>query len=289
MDAAGRHHGGEPGPIEGIDIGQPVAVLERFAGNGFLKDGTSAAIEHFGTQGDGNHFVFVGRVASWGRIALATHHGSRKPAAHNAWLEADTREGESFRDALHSVRDWTKAGPFAIHDRIAEAPGLRRGDRFWNEHTFVFRRSDGLFYHAEGATPAYRGFAADDSGLTLIPLDMVEPILVAEGVDAAHGLGFAPHGAGRNFSRSADLRQNAGRTPAEMVAEQIVGIDARVFCGVPDASELPGADERAASLRRQIDGFGLARVVDTVEPVGCIMAGDWQADAPWRRTGRGRR
>ena len=67
---------------------------------------------------------------------------------------------------------------------------------------------------------------------------------------------------------------------------QTVGIDARFFCGVPDASELPGAYKGAASLRRQIDGFGLARVVDTVEPVGCIMAGDWQADAPWRRKGR---
>jgi hypothetical protein len=36
-------------------------------------------------------------------------------------------------------------------------------------------------------------------------------------------------------------------------------------------------------MRRQIDKFGLAKVVDTVEPYGCIMAGDWQRDAPWRR------
>ena len=213
---------------------------------------------------------------------------SPETAAHNAWIEADSRDGESYWDGLQAIRAWTKAGHVAIHDRVAEALGLRRRDRFWNEHNFVFRRADGLFYHAKGATPAYRGFADDDSGLTLIPLNMAEPVLIAEGCDAPHGLGFAPHGAGRNFSRSAYLRRHAGKTPAAMVAEQTAGIDARFFCGVPDASELPGAYKDAASLRRQIDRFGLARVVDTVEPVGCIMAGDWQADAPWRRKGRGR-
>jgi hypothetical protein len=36
-------------------------------------------------------------------------------------------------------------------------------------------------------------------------------------------------------------------------------------------------------VRRQIGEFGLAEVVDTIEPVGSIMAGDWQRDAPWRR------
>ena len=24
-------------------------------------------------------------------------------------------------------------------------------------------------------------------------------------------------------------------------------------------------------------------IVDTIEPIGCIMAGDWQRDAPWRK------
>ena len=38
-------------------------------------------IEHHGTQGDGNHFFYVGRMASSGAIALVTHHGSRKPGA----------------------------------------------------------------------------------------------------------------------------------------------------------------------------------------------------------------
>ncbi|PTX52394.1 hypothetical protein IQ03_01353 [Gemmobacter caeni] len=29
--------------------------------------------------------------------------------------------------------------------------------------------------------------------------------------------------------------------------------------------------------------FGLANVVDEIRPHGAIMAGDWEADAPWRR------
>ena len=48
-------------------------------------------------------------------------------------------------------------------------------------------------------------------------------------------------------------------------------------------SELPGAYKNAAAVRAQIAEFALAEVVDTIEPIGCIMAGDWQRDAPWRK------
>lgn len=105
---------------------------------------------------------------------------------------------------------------------------------------------------------------------------------MTEGSDAPNGLGFAPHGAGRNFSRTA-LRQNAGKTAEQMSVEQTQGIDARSFYGVPDASELPGAYKNAAAVRRQIDDYGLARVVDAIQPFGCIMAGNWRQDAPWRK------
>jgi RNA-splicing ligase RtcB len=281
-------------------------VLAGFDANEFLKPLSSAAIEHFATQGDGNHFFYVGRVASTGQVALVTHHGSRKPGAmlykagmetaehfrqvlspetpkHNAWIPADTREGEAYWQALQAIRGWTKANHFAIHDLIADTLSLERKDRFWNEHNFVFRKSDGLFYHAKGATPAWADFAADSSGLTLIPLNMAEPILITRGLDAENALGFAPHGAGRNFSRTAYMRQHAGKTEQEIVAEQTLGIDARFFCGIPDVSELPGAYKNAGAVRAQIAEFGLAEVTDTIEPIGCIMAGDWQRDAPWRK------
>lgn len=284
----------------------PVEVMEAFSGNRFLAPLKDVAIAHFGTQGDGNHFFYVGRVASTGHLALVTHHGSRAPGAHlykagmeaaettrrklspetprhNAWIVADSAEGEAYWAALQILRAWTKANHFAIHDAVGEALGLKRAHRFWNEQNFVFRRADGLFLHAKGATPAFAGYADDASGQTLIPLNMAEPVLVAEGLDAPNGLGFAPHGAGRNASRTATLRRHGDRPEAEIVAEETKGIDARFFCGVPDVSELPSAYKNAASVRAQIAEHGLARVVDTIEPVGAIMAGDWRRDAPWRK------
>src|SRR5262249_29796536 len=124
-------------------------------------------------------------------------------------------------------------------------------------------------------TPAWPYFAEDSNGLTLIPLNMAQPILVARGLDADNGLGFAPHGAGRNFSRTAFMRRHAARHEADLVAEQTAGIDARFFCGIPDVAELPGAYKNAATVRAQIAKYGLAEVVDTIEPFGSIMAGDW--------------
>ena len=307
LDAGMKHsHFGGGGRPRGRQLRPPQEVVAQFEANPFLKPVVSAAMEHFATQGDGNHFFYVGRMASGGEIALVTHHGSRKPGAmlykagmeaaercrrvlspetpkHNAWIPAETREGEAYWQALQAIRSWTKANHFAIHDLVADVLGVQRKDRFWNEHNFVFRKSDGLFYHAKGATPAWSDFAPDSSGLTLIPLNMAEPILITRGLNAENGLGFAPHGAGRNFSRTAYMRRHAGRTEADIVAEQTAGIDARFFCGAPDVSELPGAYKNAATVRAQIAEFGLAEVVDTIEPIGCIMAGDWQRHAPWKK------
>ena len=307
LDAGMRlSHFGGGGRPRGEQLRPPADVLSAFANNAFLKERVSDAIEHFATQGDGNHFFFVGRIKSTGHAALVTHHGSRKPGAllykagmavaekfrqllspetprHNAWIPAETREGEAYWVALQAIRAWTKANHFAIHDRVADALGAKVADRFWNEHNFIFRKSDGLFYHAKGATPAWSDFAADSRGLTLIPLNMAEPILIARGRNADNGLGFAPHGAGRNLSRTAYIRRHAGKTESQLVAEQTKGLDVRFFCGIPDVSELPGAYKNAATVRRQIAHYGLAEIVDEIVPLGCIMAGEWQRNAPWRR------
>ncbi len=299
------HFGGGARPYS-HDMKAPDSLLAQFEGNRLLACMVDSADKTFATQGDGNHFYYVGRLKSDGRVALVTHHGSRKPGAmlyklgmdiaegyrrqispetspHNAWIPSETGDGRLYWDALQIIRTWTKKNHFAIHDGVAKHLGLKVKDRFWNEHNFVFRRADGLFYHAKGATPAYANFAPDTNGLTLIPLNMAEPILITRGLDAENGLGFAPHGAGRNYSRTAYMKANAGMTAEEMMAEQTSGIDARFFCGVPDVSELPGAYKSAATVRRQIEKYGLAEVVDEIQPIGCIMAGDWQKDAPWRK------
>lgn len=292
-----RSHFGGGGRKTGEQFKPEKSILSAFENNRFLNGITSEAIEHHATQGDGNHFFYVGRMKSSGETCLVTHHGSRKPGAmlyklgmgvaekyrrklspethkYNAWIPADTDDGRTYWAALQTIRDWTKSNHFTIHDLILDGLGISGRDRFWNEHNFVFER-DGLFYHAKGATPAYDGFSADSNGLTLIPLNMAEPILVTKGMDAKNGIGFAPHGAGRNFSRKEFERQNEGVPHEDIIREQAPGIDVRFFHGIPDISELPGAYKSAQKVRAEIDHHGLAKVVDTIEPYGSIMAGDW--------------
>lgn len=82
LDAGMRlSHFGGGGRPRGHQMRPADDLLAKFASNPFLKDLVSDAIEHHATQGDGNHFFYVGRVASTGRLALVTHHGSRKPGA----------------------------------------------------------------------------------------------------------------------------------------------------------------------------------------------------------------
>ncbi|MGF3027466.1 RtcB family protein [Methylobacterium aquaticum] len=277
-----------------------------FGDNPFLRGLENFALGHFGSQGDGNHFAYVGRLRSTGQIALVTHHGSRglgaqlykrgmaaarrhtaivapKVPAHNAWIKADSPEGRSYWQALQIVRSWTKANHAIIHTMVRQEIGNQIADTFWNEHNFVFRRDDGLFYHGKGATPSWSGYSADDDGRTLIPLNMSEPILITAHRDHKGSLGFAPHGAGRNASRSQHLRENGDALAAELAALQARGLDIRSYCGIPDHSELPSAYKDAAAVRAQIDKYDLARVVDEITPCGSIMAGDWERDAPWRK------
>jgi len=114
---------------------------------------------------------------------------------------------------------------------------------------------------------------------------MSEPVLIASGKNADRGLGFAPHGAGRNFSRSQHKRQVEG-TNEEIFARETHGLDVRFYSGEIDVSELPSAYKNADEVQRQMQHFGLADVADRVLPHGCIMAGDWQKNAPWKKRKR---
>jgi len=297
-------HFGAGGRDQGNRFTVSLDLMDQFRANPFLNGNKMlhAAQAHMGTQGDGNHFLFIGRSRATGRVAMVTHHGSRGPGGllykhgmevaerfrralspetlkQNAWIPADTDEGRDYWDALQIIRRWTKANHNALHQAVVEALRASAGERFWNEHNFVFRRGD-LFMHGKGATPAWGDYAGDASGLTLIPLNMAEPVLVVKGRDAAHALGFAPHGAGRNFSRTEHRRRMGAVTPAQMLAAETAGLDIRFHAGAVDASELPSSYKRAAAVTDQIRDYGLADVVDYIDPFGCIMAGDMPQ--PWR-------
>ncbi len=311
-------HFGPGGRANGRRFTVSLALLDAFRENAFLRDAKilQAAQEHMGTQGDGNHFAFVGRSKATGNACLVTHHGSRGPGAglytlgmkaaerwrrklspatakENAWIPADSEEGRAYWEALQLVRRWTKANHNAIHQAALESLWSDRGRanperRFWNEHNFVFREGD-RFHHAKGATPVNPAFLPDGEGVQIVPLNMAEPILIVRGGDAPGALGFAPHGAGRNLSRTAHKRRLEGRSEAEIFAAETAGLDVRFFSGEIDVSELPSAYKPAATVRAAMERFRLAEVVDEIEPHGSIMAGDWERNAPWRIKARARR
>ncbi|OED35262.1 RNA-splicing ligase RtcB [Chromatiales bacterium (ex Bugula neritina AB1)] len=263
---------------------------------------------HMGTQGDGNHFMFVGTLESTGQTVLVTHHGSRgfgarlfkqgmkmalqwrdklspTTAKANAWIPFDTDDGQSYWQALQVVRAWTRENHECLHDMTLESVNGEISTRFWNEHNFVFREEQNgsnLFWHAKGATPIHNDFMEDTSGVQIVPLNMAQPVLFVKGERNASNRGFAPHGAGRNMSRTQHKKKMSGRTDAEILEAETKGLDVRFYSGITDISELPGAYKNADTVVRDMDAFSLASVVDKVLPYGSIMAGDWQKNAPWR-------
>ncbi len=257
-----------------------------------------------------------GLVAALGEHArvdvLVTHHGSRDLGAQvykrglaeavkhvakvspetpqqQAWLDPDSEIGDAYWQALQYVARWTKRNHQLVHERTLGRLGIARLAEFGNEHNFVWKRTDGLYYHGKGATPAWK----DEAGhplLGLIPLNMAQPILLTLGRDNANFASFSPHGAGRNKSRTALLRE-AGlfgvhgqefidRSRA-MVDEQTAGLDIRFFYDRPDVSESPIAYKNGPQVQGQIAEFGLADVVGAIRPKGSIMAGDY--DKPWMK------
>lgn len=287
----------------------PAELEERMKDNRFMgsKRALQLAKYHLGTQGDGNHFLYVGRSEQTGETIMVTHHGSRGLGAKlydegmreaesfrrdispltnrkNAWIPYDTEVGKAYWEALQIVREWTKWNHTVLHNATLATSSAKMENRFWNEHNFVFKDDEDLFYHAKGATPLDDKFVPDSqNGLRLIPLNMAEPILVAKGQTTSTNLGFAPHGAGRNVSRTAHRLSKGERDWKEIFHEETAGLDVRFFSGEIDITELPSAYKNAANVQAQMKEFGLGEVVDRIMPYGCIMAGDWKKNAPWKK------
>jgi RNA-splicing ligase RtcB len=154
----------------------------------------------------------------------------------NAWIPFDSGEGQQYWDALQVIRAWTKQNHVVIHDATLQALDKKPGDRYWNEHNFVFRDND-VFYHAKGATPLDSRFMPDITGPRLIPLNMAEPVLIVTGQTTESNLGFAPHGAGRNMSRTQHKKTKADLAIEEVFQEETKGLDVRFFSNEIDVSE----------------------------------------------------
>lgn len=307
LDAAHDNtHFGPGGRDRNSQFRFPDELRRAFESNVLLNDNQMIQIarSHLGTQGDGNHFLFVGTSKKTGNTMMVTHHGSRGPGARlfskgmkiaerfrkelspdtkkqNAWIPFETEEGQNYWNALQVIRQWTKTNHEVIHDSVVETLGADIENRYWNEHNFVFKDGD-LFYHAKGATPLDPKFMPDITGPRLIPLNMSEPVLIVEGETTKSNLGFAPHGAGRNVSRTQHRKSKTGSI-MQIFNEETRGLDVRFFSKEIDITELPSAYKNAKTVRAQMNEFGLGTVIDEVMPYGCIMAGDWQKNAPWKK------
>ena len=285
----------------------PKELLKAFESNKLLRDDNmvSVARSNYGTQGDGNHFMYFGKSKKTGNTVMVTHHGSRGPGARlfnrgmkiaekfrrdispstpkeNAWIPYETEEGKIYWEALQIIREWTKNNHKVIHDEVAKTLNIEIKDRFWNEHNFVFKDGD-TFYHAKGATPVDDKYLPDTNGLKLIPLNMAEPILIVTGETTDTNLGFAPHGAGRNISRTQHKKSKEDKTIDEIYFEETQGLDVRFYTGNIDITELPSAYKNADAVRNQMDEFNLGTVVDEIIPYGTIMAGHIPRGRKWRR------
>jgi len=270
----------------------------------------ASARTHMGTQGDGNHFLYVGTLESTGQTVMVTHHGSRgfgarlykeglkmamrwrdklSPSTNsaNAWIPFDSDDGQQYWNALQVVREWTKENHKCLHELTLDAVNGDVATRFWNEHNFVFREPTGdtsnVFWHAKGATPIHNDFMPDTNGVQIVPLNMAEPILFVKGSRNGSNRGFAPHGAGRNMSRTAHKKKLAGLKDADIFRDETKGLDVRFYTGVTDISELPSAYKNADAVVADMKRFDLADVVDRVMPYGSIMAGDGGRNQPWRK------
>lgn len=233
-------------------------------------------VTHHGSRGLGANVYKRGQVAAMKHTEKVAEHVPKSAA----WLDATSELGIAYWEALQYVARWTKANHQAIHARFLERIGAEAVTEFGNEHNFVWKRGD-MFMHGKGATPAW----TDEKGralLGLIPLNMAEPILMVLGKDNDEFLSFAPHGAGRNISRTALKRQFPdAESRARSIEASTEGIDVRWFCGNADLSETPVAYKNAQQVKAQIEQFGLADVVAEIQPLGCIMAGD--SGISWRQ------
>jgi hypothetical protein len=235
---------------------------------------------------------------------LVTHHGSRGLGAQvykrgkntaeefarklcpetpkgTEWIPYETPEGQAYWEALRYIRDWTEVNHELIHDRfLGQLHGVQAGLQYFNAHNFVWQRGD-TFFHGKGATPAWKD-AAGLPFLGLIPLNMASPILLVAGNDNEQFLSFAPHGAGRNRSRTQTIRNFSSREEMERAYQEATkGLDVRWYSGKMDVAESPIGYKDATKIKNEIQEFGLATVLGEITPYGCIMAGE-QPEPFWK-------
>ena len=296
--------------------------------NPFLSGLEDSARNYLGTQGDGNHFSYLGRFVVKGAFlktldtkghyelaeklhgydedelaVLVTHHGSRQLGAKvykrgmefaeretgkvasaipksGCWIDIRTPEGKLYWEALEYVGRWTQANHRVVHQRFLHKIGVEPIARVENHHNAVWM-NEGMVYHGKGATPAWSTDGVPLLGI--IPLNMGREILLVSGSDNKDFLSFAPHGAGRNKSRTAMKREFLDPVTQKLdpdrvrlaISEAVGDLPVYWASGRPDVSESPIGYKPASKIKRELQEFGLAELMGEIHPSGCVMAGEF--------------
>jgi tRNA-splicing ligase RtcB len=214
---------------------ESVMDLPEWRATKIIRDLKDKAYRQLGTSGTGNHFVEWGVVevfeqddllglSAGSYMALLSHSGSRgfggnvanyysklamqktklpKQAAHLAWLDLNTEEGQEYWIAMNLAGKYASANHHEIHAKIAKTLREKPLKMVENHHNFAWKEtlSDGkeVIVHRKGATPA------GPNDLGIIPGSMTAPGFVVRGKGHAEALNSASHGAGRVMSRTKAL------------------------------------------------------------------------------------
>jgi RNA-splicing ligase RtcB len=239
---------------------------------------------------------------------LITHHGSRNLGAqiykrgieaaiketnkvatdipkNLAWLDIHTPLGTQYWQALEYAQRWTIANHTLIHSKTLQRIEQTPIATISNAHNFVWEHK-GKIMHGKGATPAWLDPLGRKS-LGIIPLNMSSEILITLGSNNTDFLSFSPHGAGRNKSRSALMENYKDKKTKELDRNLIekdfknatLGLDIRWASKKIDISECPIGYKNKEMIKLQLKNFNLATLVSEVQPMGCIMAGEFEM--PW--------
>jgi tRNA-splicing ligase RtcB (3'-phosphate/5'-hydroxy nucleic acid ligase) len=209
------------------------------------------ARNHFGTSGDGNHFVEVGTVniqrngASFHNtgkkryLGLLSHFGSRAVGSTiakvfcsevaalfdmpkgmpDAPLDPDSPLGRDYWKLMEWAGEFAEAGHRWLHNYLLGHLGDRvtlsysKAHSIYSKHNFAWATSEG-YLHRKGATPA------DFGQFGVIPATMGDATQVVVGLGNPDSMSSASHGAGRRFSRGSAIQQFGKSDTAEHLLKE---------------------------------------------------------------------
>jgi tRNA-splicing ligase RtcB len=190
-----------------------------------------ALLSHSGSRGTGSAVC-----THYSKLARDAHPELPKELTYLAWLDMDTQEGQEYWAAMNLMGDYAAANHACIHTAIAKNLGVEVLADVENHHNFAWKethtidgRTEDLYIHRKGATPAGEGV------LGVIPGSMAQPGYIVVGKGGAGSLNSASHGAGRVMSRTQAKKTVAWGNVKKKLKELDITV---ISAGVDEAPEV---------------------------------------------------